>query len=98
MSVGLEFVWREFHQAALDFVGIVPGCQVRAIGYAKDVRIHGNGRFTEYRVQNHVRRLSSDTRKCFKRLSIAWNFATVLFHQSLRQANYIARLGSIKAG
>ena len=98
MSIGLEFVWREFEQAALDFFGVIARRQIRPIGDAKHVRVDRDRRLAEHRVQHHVRRLASDTGQRLQRCTIARNFATVLLHQRLRQPDHVARLGAIEAG
>ena len=85
VSMGLELIWRELQQAALNFFGVIARCQIRSVGDAKHVRIDCNGRLAEHRVQYHVGRLAPDTWQRLKGFTIARNLATVLFDQSLRQ-------------
>src|SRR5450432_3194587 len=58
MRILLELVGHEFFEAPLDFIDILAGPQSGTIGDAKNVRVDGNRRMAERRVQHHVRRLA----------------------------------------
>ena len=78
MGVLLELVGDEFLQRRFDRAHVLAGRESGAIRDAKDMRIDGDGRMAERRVQDHVRRLAADARQRFERLAIVRHFAAVL--------------------
>ncbi len=97
MRVLQKLLGREFLQRKFDGAHILARREPRSVGNPKDVRIDGNGRVAERRVQHHVRRLASDARQAFERLAFGRHFAVVLIQQNAARRDHVLRLRAIQA-
>src|SRR5690606_22096730 len=92
MRVLLELVGRRPVQRVLDVARRLARREVRAVRDAKDVRVDGDRRLAERRVQDHVRRLASDARQLLERFAVARDLAAVLRDERLAGSDQIPRL------
>ena len=72
---------RRCDEAVLHRPGGLAGCQSRAIGHPEDVRVDGDRRLAEGRVQHHVRGLPPHARQRLEGLPVAGHLAAVLVEE-----------------
>src|SRR5690625_375316 len=81
VGVAAECVGNRLDQLVLHRAHGLAGRQAGAVGDAEDVRVHGNGRFAEGGVEDHVGGLAADAGQRLQFLARARNLAAVVFDQ-----------------
>ena len=97
MCVLAEFIRRESRQPFLDFQRSFSRCEARAVRYAENVCIDGDGRFAECRIQHDARCLATNARQGFERCPVARYFAIVLLKQDSAGLDDVFGLGIVQA-
>ena len=87
VRVLLELVGRHAQELVLDGANVGARREADAVRDAEDVRVHGDRRFAERRVQNDVRGLAADAGQGLERVAIARHLAAVLRHERLRTSS-----------
>ncbi len=80
-----KFSRHDFKESLLDGKGGFPGGKARAVGYAKDMGIHSNGRLPKNRVENDIGGFAPHPRERLQGLALCRYFAAILLPDDPRQ-------------
>ncbi len=89
-----KFPRHDFEETLLDGKGGFPGGKARAVGYAKDMGIHSNGRLPKNRIENHIGGFAPNPRERLQGLALCRHFAVILLPNDSRQGMDISCLAA----
>ena len=95
----MQAVWRRDvrFQPALHLQRRLAGSQPSAVGDAKDMGIHGDGRLAEGDVAHHIGAFASDPGERRQGLGVSRNLPAVLLRQNAGKGDDVRRLGFVEA-
>src|SRR6266851_6436730 len=92
-----EALGDELEKFVLDLAHILARCEAGAVGDAKDVRVHRDGRMAEGGVEDHVGGLPADSRERFERFARLRHLSAVALDEQPAGFEDVLRLGAIQA-
>jgi hypothetical protein len=97
MCVVPELGRRELLQGRFDGAHIPARRESGAIRHPEDMRIDGDGRLAECRIEHDAGRFAADARQALECFALGGDFAAVFFEQQTACRNDVFCLGPIKA-
>jgi hypothetical protein len=93
MRVSPEWLRYDLLQLCFHVVGSLSRRKAGAIADPENMRVDSECLLAERRVEDHVRRLTTDARKGLQVLARAWHFTVVSIDQRPRKRDHVLRLG-----